>query len=156
MVCVCRSCHLVPSQDEALTWAFAMVTIFCMKIGPWNPICTLIPLALPLITLVGKVLYTRRLPEMHKVQLGTAFIALGCAVVCFIKGLDDANDYLRLWHGFWHVFSAVFIFFSIKSNSKFDKRRMRLFAEGFGDLPWKHSRPGMLLGLTSTDSGKAS
>merc|ERR1711964_577720 len=72
-----------PKVDEALTWAFAMVTIFCMKIGPWNPICTLIPLALPLITLVGKVLYTRRLPEMHKVQLGTAFIALGCAVVCF-------------------------------------------------------------------------
>jgi hypothetical protein len=130
-----------------------MVTIFCMKIGPWNPICTIIPLALPLVVLVVKVLHKRQLPEAHRVQLGTALVALACAVVCFKKGLDDENDYLRLWHGFWHVFSSVFTFFAIKSNSKFDKRRMRLMAEGFGDMPWAKVRPGMLLGLGGASSG---
>jgi predicted membrane channel-forming protein YqfA (hemolysin III family) len=28
----------------------------------------------------------------------------------FIKGLDDDNDYLKMNHGMWHVFSAIGMF----------------------------------------------
>ncbi len=36
-------------------------------------------------------------------MFGGGVLALAAAVFCFYKGLDDRRDYLRLWHGGWHV-----------------------------------------------------
>ena len=33
----------------------------------------------------------------------SGLLALAAAVVCFVKGLDQDKDYLRMWHGAWHV-----------------------------------------------------
>lgn len=36
---------------------------------------------------------------------GLPFILVG--LLAFIKGLDDQHDYLRLWHGLWHISIAT-------------------------------------------------
>ena len=42
-------------------------------------------------------------------------ISLTLGICCFSIGLDDANDYLRLFHGIWHVFASGFGYFCLKS-----------------------------------------
>ena len=43
---------------------------------------------------------------------------LGIAVFCFVKGLDDLNDYLRIWHGCWHMFGSISLFFTLQTVEK--------------------------------------
>ena len=88
----------------------------------------------------------RRWADVHPLQFRTAIAGLCLALVCFVKGLDDHNDYLRLWHGCWHAFGAVFSYFSVKCNAKFDKRRTRLLEEAYGPLKWGVAARGQLLG----------
>lgn len=33
------------------------------------------------------------------------------AFLFFYKGLDDHNDYLRFYHGLWHLFVGIFSFY---------------------------------------------
>ena len=43
------------------------------------------------------------------------------AFYCFGRGLDDDNDYLRIFHGMWHCFGSVAIFYinqSVDRNQK--------------------------------------
>lgn len=140
-----------------MTWAYTLLILVCMEIGPWNPICTLIPIAVPLLVLFGKLTWQRRWADVNAVQVRVALGAMAAALVCFSFGLDDENDYLRLWHGMWHVFSGVFSYFSVLSNSKFDKRRMRLRSEVFGEVPWSATTPATLLAfVTGATQSKAS
>ena len=32
----------------------------------------------------------------------------------FYQGLDDLNDYLRLWHAIWHVFIGITSFYFLQ------------------------------------------
>ena len=33
------------------------------------------------------------------------------AIAMFVKGLDDGNDYLRIYHSLWHVLIGVSTFY---------------------------------------------
>ena len=47
---------------------------------------------------------------------GCLIMAVG--IIGFAKGLDDENDYLRLWHGLWHCFGSVAYFYLWQSIDK--------------------------------------
>ena len=50
-------------------------------------------------------------------------IVLGVGLIFFYLGLDEFNDYLRIWHGIWHLhvsYSALYIWhFTVPINEEF-------------------------------------
>ena len=46
------------------------------------------------------------------------------AGACFVKGLDERQDYLRLWHGLWHCFVGLSGFFSWQSIDNDDIQKV--------------------------------
>jgi Protein of unknown function (DUF3522) len=80
-------------------------TFWCQEIGPWKLVYTMLPVTFPLVFLlfrgvVGNV-------RMSRKSLWVGLVALVPAGICFAKGLDDDRDYLRIWHGGWHVFANI-------------------------------------------------
>ena len=69
------------------------------------------------ITVVLAFLYylwwwNNRAPKGHASRFRTrpfrlALVASCCAVVCFVKGLDEDNDPARFFHGCWHIANAA-------------------------------------------------
>ena len=51
------------------------------------------------------------LPKYNKdaLKYGSCFFII--AIICFIKGTDDENDYLRIFHGLWHCFISISFFY---------------------------------------------
>ena len=47
-----------------------------------------------------------------------AFALMCISLIFFYKGLDDLNDYLRIWHGLWHVFIGLTSFYLIQIQEK--------------------------------------
>ena len=77
---------------------------------PWKLENTLVPVVLFLILLLLSV--TLRGPGKYRSsQLKRGGIFLLIAFYCFGKGLDDDNDYLRIFHGCWHMFGSIAIFY---------------------------------------------
>ena len=49
--------------------------------------------------------------RINKYYLKRGVLLLVAGVVCFVRGLDDETDYLRVWHGLWHCFVGLASFF---------------------------------------------
>ena len=80
-------------------------TFWCQEIGPWKIQYTILPVMLGLTILVARM-------AVAKLRLKGRFLAIALtslvpAAFCFYKGLDDERDYLRMWHGGWHVFGNI-------------------------------------------------
>jgi hypothetical protein len=85
---------------EALNWLAFFVTLVFQERGPWLLSHTLLPL-LPCVALaLVRVAHGARLSRR---TFGWGVLCLLPAVYCFYRGLDDERDYLRMWHGMWHV-----------------------------------------------------
>jgi predicted membrane channel-forming protein YqfA (hemolysin III family) len=80
---------------------------------------TAVPTALWFIALVASYVIRRRIPRFNR-NFYIAFGILIIAMVFFVRGLDEDNDYLRLNHGLWHMsasLSAYFFFGCVQSVS---------------------------------------
>jgi predicted membrane channel-forming protein YqfA (hemolysin III family) len=77
---------------------------------PWELHNTYVPVLLFVAILFIKI--AMREPTKYnreQTKLGLFFMVF--AVTCFILGLDDDNDYLRIYHGFWHLFGSIANFY---------------------------------------------
>lgn len=107
--------HLMDNRnqelDTILNFAALVINLILQESDPWNLSYTLVPifsyfLLIPIIGARRKrpAVYNKK---MHR--LGCLWILPG--LVCFYLGLDDFKDYLRFFHGGWHLFVAVSSFF---------------------------------------------
>ena len=82
---------------------------------PWNMRVTLFPIILFNSLILFKfVLYFLSNFKNNKYafnwdfnKLKMAYIPMTAAIYCFYLGLDDKNDYLRIFHGLWHCFGGI-------------------------------------------------
>jgi predicted membrane channel-forming protein YqfA (hemolysin III family) len=44
-----------------------------------------------------------------------ALVPFALGLFFFYLGLDDANDYLRIYHGIWHICASVFGYYCLTS-----------------------------------------
>ncbi len=88
------------SGREALNWLAFFVTLVFQEKGPWVLANTILPIVPCLVLAVVRVGTGARV-DMRLFSGGV--LCLVPAVACFWKGLDDERDYLRMWHGGWHV-----------------------------------------------------
>ncbi|CAK4685150.1 hypothetical protein LEN26_011911 [Aphanomyces euteiches] len=81
--------------------AFGHILIAQEK-DPWNPVYTVAPILLSLGAVVA-VNFVRGMPNYDKTAFAQGFLAMFVAVLCFARGLDDATDPFRFFHGCWHA-----------------------------------------------------
>ncbi len=89
--------------------AFTLALLSQFK-DPWNIIYTVAPIAISGALFVMAVLFRKRKPKLNFRALLKASLFLVVAVLCFTKGLKEKSDYLRIFHGLWHlnIFLASF------------------------------------------------
>ncbi len=103
--------------DRQLAYIGLFITLLMQTSHPWHLENTVVPILLYLGLFVAKILFVRK-PRYNLYYLKRGIGLLGIAVFCFVKGLDDLNDYLRIWHGCWHMFGSISLFFTLHTVEK--------------------------------------
>jgi hypothetical protein len=107
-------------KDVNLFFAGFILTLVMQVKHPWDLENTFVPIIVAFAVLTyslatkGKGIY-----NMYYLKRGGTY--LGIAIFFFILGLDDENDYLRIYHGLWHTFGSIASFYlwqSVERNQK--------------------------------------
>eukprot|EP00913_Durusdinium_trenchii_P031299 g29306.t1 len=108
------SARSVPRSRGGLTRnSLATSVVVCFQVAsPWNLMHTILPLVFGFVLLLVELAYWRRLPSFGKADLFKTLLCGSAAGLCFYKGLDETKDYLRLWHGGWHLCVSAMTYFS--------------------------------------------
>ena len=98
-------------------YLFLFLTLLFQQRGPWEIQNTLIPLFIYLfISFYQMCKYG--LPNYNKAAIIKGGLISTIALLFFYRGLDDLNDYLRIWHSFWHVFMGIASFYLLQIQAK--------------------------------------
>lgn len=98
---------------ETMQWVVMIVILILMEYNPWAIGCTIGPVVgciVPFAFVIYKNVPYRQ--ALWNQETKRTLFFLVCALTCFKIGLDEDNDYLRMWHGGWHLFVGVFSYFS--------------------------------------------
>lgn len=96
--------------------SFFMVLLFQQR-GPWELINTFMPLIIDFSIAIFQVI-KYGMPEYNKKTLIKACIFISISLIFFFKGLDDLNDYLRIWHCLWHLSVGLSSLYLIQIQEK--------------------------------------
>ena len=94
-------------------YIFFFFLLFIQQRGPWELINTILPLIIDfsfaffLMIRYGK-------PSFNKSTLQKSCLFMLISLIFFYKGLDDLNDYLRIWHALWHFFVGLTSFYFLQ------------------------------------------
>jgi len=105
------------------------VVMIMQEKDPWNINYTLFPILFWVIVLFARFLFASQLPKFIWTRLRNTLCLLLLGAVLFVKGLDDKNDYLRIYHSFWHVFCGItsyMIFQVIEDDSELQKYKKEM------------------------------
>ena len=94
-------------------YIFFFFLLFIQQRGPWVLFNTIFPIVLDFsFSFVLLFLYGK--PNYNKSTIKKAGIFMIISLFFFYKGLDDLNDYLRIWHAFWHFFIGITSFYFLQ------------------------------------------
>ncbi|ETO33571.1 hypothetical protein RFI_03533 [Reticulomyxa filosa] len=109
-------CDIQDSHMRELLQLFQVSVVVVLQThAPWDLRFTFFPLLFHL----GLFLCKRFIAEKfffqqsihqkgwNRYSVKMALLWLIPALFCFVKGLDDQHDYLRIWHGLWHAFIGI-------------------------------------------------
>jgi len=98
---------------EVLNAGSVSLAIVAQLMSPWDVRFTVGPLAAAIMVMLASITWRGRLPKLDLRAGRNAFGLFAGAVLCFVKGLDDRRDWLRLWHGGWHLMVAGFSYYAL-------------------------------------------
>ena len=98
-------------------YLFLFLILLFQQRGPWVLTNTILPLAFDFSLAIFQIV-KYGLPWYNKKAMYHAFALMCISLIFFYKGLDDLNDYLRIWHGLWHVFIGLTSFYLIQIQEK--------------------------------------
>ena len=92
-----------------LRWFGLAHCFVCQEKAPWVEFYTYLPI---LVILVIALIKWRWNPAKYRPRFNfvRVFTSIACTLIgvgFFVIGLDDKNDYLRIYHGLWHVFVSL-------------------------------------------------
>jgi hypothetical protein len=89
-----------------LNFISILITLVMQIKHPWDLFNTIVPIVIfAFIMLYDQ--YTNGFPVFNREALKKGLTFLVIAFSMFVKGLDDENDYLRIYHSLWHVLIAI-------------------------------------------------
>ena len=109
---------------------FFLILLFQQR-GPWELINTFMPLIID-FSIAFIQIFKYGLPNFNKKIIIKACIYMGISLIFFYKGLDDLNDYLRIWHSLWHVFIGLTSFHLLQIQDKTFISFKEIIYYGFG------------------------
>mmetsp|Transcript_71309 Transcript_71309/g.220093 ORF Transcript_71309/g.220093 Transcript_71309/m.220093 type:complete len:194 (+) Transcript_71309:39-620(+) len=101
---------------ELLNTSSVSLAVVTQLMSPWDLRFTIGPLVASLVVTLAVLLTRRRLPSFGGRVGRISLVFLAGAVGCFVKGLDQSRDRLRVWHGGWHIFVSGFIVFALRGQ----------------------------------------
>ena len=104
--------------DEKLNFTGFFIVLLAQETAPWDLKYTIIPISFFIFIMIGKFIRRRRIPNYNPKMKKIAFPIFCFAILCFLKGTDEFNDYLRFFHGMWHLFVGIGGFYAWQLNTK--------------------------------------
>lgn len=105
------NCHYDYNKQLRLNLLSLLLVLVMQTSHPWELFNTITPVAAFGILLIYDY-WTHGVPKCNRSALYKGVTILVLAFAMFVRGLDDANDYLRIAHSLWHVligFSSFYL-----------------------------------------------
>lgn len=103
-----------PLQARYLHYAFLALVLVMQEKNPWDETNTFVPIVLGFVLFAILCAIRGKLPLYSSQPLRRGLCLLLCAVLCFVRGLDDDNDPFRFFHGCWHAFIGAAAYFNFQ------------------------------------------
>ena len=97
-------------EIERLNYLSTLFIVIIQKRGPWDLKNTFIPIVLCVLYLIYHFI-KYGIPKYYKPQLIRGSIFFGIGLIMFVRGLDDLNDYIRIYHTLWHLFIGIAFYY---------------------------------------------
>ena len=112
--------------DCVFRLVFLAVVLLCQEYGPWDERFTVGPILAAATIFVVRIVFFRDAMQHvvwrpHPLRMGLGCLVL--AVLCFARGLDDATDPFRIFHGGWHFFGGVASYYLWQVKKRTGARR---------------------------------
>lgn len=110
LILVLTQYHRDIEKQNYLNYFSIFIALTIQQRGPWELINTLLPIFL----FLGIAVFDwvkNGIPKFNYEVMGYGGFFLVGAIAMFAKGLDDGNDYLRIYHSLWHVLIGVSTFY---------------------------------------------
>mmetsp|Transcript_98792 Transcript_98792/g.279271 ORF Transcript_98792/g.279271 Transcript_98792/m.279271 type:complete len:213 (+) Transcript_98792:98-736(+) len=108
--------HREPRVRETANAVSTSVAVVAQLMSPWQVEYTVAPIVAALVYVMLSIAVARKAPRVDGSAGLRALLTFFCAVTCFVKGLDEAHDTLRLWHGGWHLSVGAFSFYVLDAS----------------------------------------
>ena len=112
-------------------YIFFFFLLFIQQRGPWELINTVLPIVLDFLY-AFILIFKYGKPNYNKSTLQKACLFMLIALIFFYKGLDDLNDYLRIWHALWHFFVGITSFYFMQIQEEIFISFKEIFIIYFG------------------------
>ena len=104
-------------EIERINYLSCFLILVIQKRGPWDLTNTILPIAICAIYVIYHLI-RYGLPKYYRTQLIKGAVFFGIGLIMFIRGLDDLNDYIRIYHTLWHLFIGVAFFYLWQAQYK--------------------------------------
>eukprot|EP00930_Biecheleria_cincta_P005788 TRINITY_DN106746_c0_g1_i1.p1 TRINITY_DN106746_c0_g1~~TRINITY_DN106746_c0_g1_i1.p1 ORF type:complete len:214 (+),score=25.30 TRINITY_DN106746_c0_g1_i1:94-735(+) len=101
---------------ECINAMWVSIAVTAQLMSPWNIQFTVVPILIALVYVLISIAIARRLPVVDGRAGLKALAILAVAVFFFVKGLDEKKDWLRLYHGGWHVCVGPFFCYALVAS----------------------------------------
>jgi len=92
--------------------------VIFQEMNPWNFLFTVAPIIFYIFIFAIVILIRKRIPYINSRNAKIGFGLLAIGIFFFKLGLDETNDYLRCYHGLWHLFIGLSAVFTWQINCK--------------------------------------
>lgn len=127
-----------------LNLLFLLLIIIVQFADPWNLINTIFPIILAFLTTLysfsfkrngGEVVQNKVESELNKVYNSKGKFVFSLAFVCFLIGINEHYDYLRIFHSLWHILIGYSTYY-IRLTKDQNKEGFDYYSEMFyGEKP---------------------
>ena len=97
-------------EIERKNYISTLFILIIQKRGPWDLTNTIIPIALCALYVIYDLM-KYGIPKYYNPQMIKGAIFFGIGLIMFIRGLDDLNDYIRIYHTLWHIFIGIAFYY---------------------------------------------
>ena len=102
---------------EKMNYLSTFLILVFQKKGPWELINTIMPVLICLVYVVYHLL-KNGMPKYYKNTLTRGLVFFAIALIFFVRGLDDLNDYIRMYHSLWHIFVGIAFYYLFQIQVK--------------------------------------
>jgi hypothetical protein len=113
--------------DNFINYSEFFLHLLLQEASPWYVPFTIVPVVWAGCRPLLKMLIYRKPNPFNRKNFTRGLFFLFVAFFCFTRGLDDDNDFLRIWHGLWHSFVGLSSFYLWQSLPVKGEKDIELF-----------------------------